>query len=227
MATLSEENYLKAIWKLAPDPDAGVSTGEIAAEVKTSAASVTDMLKKLAARKLITYQPYHGVSLTVQGQRLAADVVRRHRLWEVFLHEKLGFGWEEVHDIAEQLEHIHSEALTDRLDRFLGFPKTDPHGDRIPDKTGKISGPSAVPLSVFNDGEYGIISGVINHAPSFLLFLEKHGLKPGAAIEMKERMEFDDSMNIRVNGKKTMTLSRDASSSILVIRKGKKQNRKS
>ena len=127
--THSEENYLKAIWKLNESGDSAVSTNSIAAEVKTRAASVTDMLKKLSERKLIQYQKYQGVKLTAEGRRLALSIVRKHRLWEVFLVEKLRYGWDEVHEIAEQLEHIYSESLTDKLDKFLGYPKFDPHGD--------------------------------------------------------------------------------------------------
>ncbi len=136
MYSLAEENYLKAVFKLSKGQTGQVSTNELAAELSTRAASVTDMLKKLAAKKLISYQRYQGVALTPKGKKVAVATVRKHRLWEFFLHEKLRFGWDEVHEVAEQLEHINSELLTDRLEEFLGFPTHDPHGEPIPRKDG-------------------------------------------------------------------------------------------
>src|SRR5437868_332834 len=152
MNTFTEENYLKAIYHLSLQSES-VSTNQIAASLNTKAASVTDMLKKLADKKLINYARYQGVTLTVEGERVALSIIRRHRLWEYFLVEKLSFKWDEVHDVAEELEHISSKELIDRLDDFMGNPKYDPHGDPIPDCNGlfKAHELKAVSTLVLND----------------------------------------------------------------------------
>ena len=136
--TLSEENYLKAIYHLESISGKGISTNAIAKKLNTKASSVTDMVKRLAEKEVLVYKKYQGVSLTDYGSKTAVEVIRKHRLWEVFLVEKLNFSWDEVHDVAEQLEHIKSPKLINELDTFLGFPKTDPHGDSIPDKDGNF-----------------------------------------------------------------------------------------
>jgi DtxR family transcriptional regulator, Mn-dependent transcriptional regulator len=223
MYTHSEENYLKAIWKLIEDSDDPVNTNEIAAAVNTRAASVSDMLKKLAARKLIHYVPYQGVKLSAEGQRVAIGVVRKHRLWEYFLVEKLGFGWDEVHEVAEQLEHIQSERLTEELDRFLGHPKKDPHGDPIPDKSGKFSVHKDVGLNRMNCGEKTIMMGVCDHSSVFLQYLDKHGLKPGCKIEIREIDSYDQSMQVRVDGKRNLALSSRVTENILVQKPSRKK----
>ncbi len=216
MQTLSEENYLKAIWKLVENSGVAVSTNEIAASVQTSPASVTDMLKKLADKKLISYQRYRGVTLSAKGRSVAIEVVRKHRLWEVFLVQQLGFKWDEVHDIAEQLEHIRSNELTEKLDKYLGFPKTDPHGDPIPDKTGKISELHQIPLSKLEKGKKGIMTGVADHSTQFLQLLDKHGIHLGDSIEIKETTAYDLSIVIAVNKKKTIHISNSVSKNIMV-----------
>ncbi|MSP68892.1 MAG: metal-dependent transcriptional regulator [Bacteroidetes bacterium] len=216
MQTLSEENYLKAIWKLVENSGVAVSTNEIAASVQTSPASVTDMLKKLADKKLISYQRYRGVTLSAKGRSVAIEVVRKHRLWEVFLVQQLGFKWDEVHDIAEQLEHIRSNELTEKLDKYLGFPKTDPHGDPIPDKTGKISELHQIPLSKLEKGKKGIMTGVADHSTQFLQLLDKHGIHLGDSIEIKETTAYDLSIAIAVNKKKTIHISNSVSKNIMV-----------
>lgn len=221
MQTHSEENYLKAIWKLTEQSGESVSTNAIAAAVNTRAASVTDMLKKLSDKKLIRYQPYKGVTLTKEGGRVAVEIVRKHRLWEVFLVEQLGFKWDEVHDIAEQLEHIRSEALTEKLDSFLGFPKVDPHGDPIPDKSGKISGPQNMPLSQLGEGKKGIMTGVADHTPVFLRFLDKQGIRLGDTLEIKEANEYDQSLEVSVNAGKKIHLSHEAAKNILIRKIGR------
>ena len=216
MQTVSEENYLKAIWKLVENSGVAVSTNEIAASVQTSPASVTDMLKKLADKKLISYQRYRGVTLSAKGRSVAIEVVRKHRLWEVFLVQQLGFKWDEVHDIAEQLEHIRSNELTEKLDKYLGFPKTDPHGDPIPDKTGKISELHQIPLSKLEKGKKGIMTGVADHSTQFLQLLDKHGIHLGDSIEIKETTAYDLSIAIAVNKKKTIHISNSVSKNIMV-----------
>lgn len=138
MNSLTEENYIKAIYKLCEKSADAVSTNAIAEKMHTKAASVSDMLKKLSKKKLINYRKYQGVTLTAKGEKLALAIVRKHRLWELFLVQKLNFKWDEVHDIAEQLEHIQSDELVKRIDKFLDHPKFDPHGDPIPDVNGKL-----------------------------------------------------------------------------------------
>jgi len=216
MQTHSEENYLKAIWKVVEQSGENVTTNEIAALVNTRAASVTDMLKKLADKKLITYKPYQGVLLTKEGKRVAIEVVRKHRLWEFFLVEKLDFKWDEVHEIAEQLEHIRSQSLTDKLDHFLGYPKVDPHGDPIPDKTGKISGTQNIQLSKLGKDKKGIMTGVGDHSTAFLRFLDKNDIQLGNTIEVKKITDYDLSMEISVNRKKSIHVSYDVAKNILV-----------
>ena len=216
MPTLSEENYLKAIWKLHESGAENVSTNSIAAEVKTRAASVTDMLKKLSDKKLIQYQKYQGVKLTEEGRKLALMIVRKHRLWEVFLVEKLNYGWDEVHEIAEQLEHIISENLTDRLDKFLGYPKFDPHGDPIPDSAGKLADAASISLSLCKAGQTGTMTGVSEHSAVFLRFLDENNLGLGSVVQIEHINEFDHSQRIKVNGKKPFMISQTASKNVLI-----------
>lgn len=219
----SEENYLKAIWKIHESGEENVSTNDIAAEVKTRAASVTDMLKKLADKKLIQYQRYQGVKLTAEGRRVALSIVRKHRLWEVFLVEKLSYGWDEVHEIAEQLEHIYSDNLTDKLDKFLEYPKFDPHGDPIPDRTGKLADASSIALSHLKIGQQGIMTGVSEHSGVFLRYLDEHHLGLGSSILVEYVNEFDQSLRIKADAKKSITISQNAAKSILVKQSGKKK----
>jgi DtxR family Mn-dependent transcriptional regulator len=230
MPTHSEENYLKAIWKLHESGIASVSTNSIAAEVKTRAASVTDMLKKLAEKKLIQYEKYQGVKLTADGRRVALSIVRKHRLWEVFLVSKLDYRWDEVHEIAEQLEHIYSENLTDRLDKFLGFPKFDPHGDPIPDKTGKLTDAASVSLSTLKSGQIAVMTGVAEHSAIFLRYLDENEIGLGKTIRVEQITEFDQSLKIKVNNRSSITISRHAAKNILVkvtpVRKAKTEGKK-
>src|SRR5665213_2200751 len=191
MQTHSEENYLRAIWKVVQQSGENWARSESASGVKTKAASVTDMLIKLAEKKLINYKPYQGVMLTAKGKKVAVEVVRKHRLWEYFLVEQLKFKWDEVHEIAEQLEHINSAILTKKLDHFLCYPKVDPHGDPIPDKTGKISGLQSIPLSKVEKGKKGIMTGVGDHSATFLKFLDKNDIHLGHSIEIKKITDYD------------------------------------
>ncbi|RZJ31530.1 MAG: metal-dependent transcriptional regulator [Flavobacterium sp.] len=199
--TLSEENYLKTIYHLSANSDAGVSTNSIAERIETKASSVTDMLKKLADKNLIAYKKYQGVSLTAEGLLSAKMIVRKHRLWEVFLVDKLAFSWDEVHDVAEQLEHIKSEQLVNRLDEFLGFPTEDPHGDPIPDARGTIKTVEKQLLSELQEGQTGICVGVKDTSSDFLKYLDKNGISLGSKIEVISKESFDLSLNIKVDGK--------------------------
>lgn len=201
MFTLSEENYLKAIFHLEMMSGTGISTNAIASKLETKASSVTDMVKKLAEKKVLMYKKYQGVSLTKSGKTTAARIVRKHRLWEVFLVEKLNFSWDEVHDVAEQLEHIKSPKLTRELDAFLGFPKTDPHGDPIPDHEGRFDSVEKRLLSSLKENEVGVCVGVDDSSSNFLQYLDKNGISLGEKIEVLSIESFDGSLSIKVAGK--------------------------
>ena len=195
----AEENYLKAILKLSGSPDGTVSTNAIAAQLETSAASVTDMLKKLSDKELITYQRYKGALLTEEGQRVATMLVRKHRLWEVFLVQSLGMTWDEVHEIAEELEHIQSDRLIDRLDTFLGRPKFDPHGDPIPNAQGKYTLRAQLPLTELKPGQEGVVIGVREDDTSFLKHLNDKGLTIGKSITILSNDEYDNTLRVSVD----------------------------
>ncbi|WP_405378765.1 metal-dependent transcriptional regulator [Nonlabens sp. Asnod3-A02] len=198
MHSISEENYIKAIYHL-QDGKALVSTNEIAGRMNTKASSVTDMLKKLADKNLAEYVPYKGARLTDKGVQCANQIIRKHRLWEVFLVEKLDFSWDEVHDVAEQLEHIQSQKLIDQLDKHLGFPKKDPHGDPIPDSHGNYEKTNKTILSKLKKGDKGTLIGLIDSSKNFLKYLDKQHMKLGTNIEIIEFEEFDLSYSIKVN----------------------------
>ena len=197
--THSEENYLKAIYHLTVQLEAEVPTNAIAEMMETKASSVTDMLKKLADKALINYIKYQGVSLTDKGTHAAKMIVRKHRLWEVFLVEKLAFTWDEVHDIAEQLEHIKSEQLINKLDDFLGNPTEDPHGDPIPDAQGKITKIEKLLLSELAESETAICVGVKDSSADFLQYLNKQKIALGAVIKVLGRENFDASLHLIIN----------------------------
>ncbi|HTD97686.1 MAG TPA: metal-dependent transcriptional regulator [Mucilaginibacter sp.] len=214
MNTFTEENYLKAIYHLSLQ-SGSVSTNQIAASLNTKAASVTDMLKKLADKELINYTKYQGVTLTPAGEKIAISIIRKHRLWEYFLVEKLNFKWDEVHDVAEELEHISSKELVDRLDDFMGNPKYDPHGDPIPDSSGKFKTHELKPVSALLVNESGIISGVRDHTPAFLQYLEKMQLTIGRKIKVTEINNYDHSVILQVEDKKTH-ISREVANNLLI-----------
>jgi DtxR family Mn-dependent transcriptional regulator len=200
--TQSEENYLKAIFTLSQDTEGAISTNDLAEKMLTKASSVTDMLKKLCEKELLEYQKYQGCALTNEGKSHALAIIRKHRLWETFLVDKLSFGWDEVHEIAEQLEHIHSTELTDRLDEFLGFPKVDPHGEPIPGKDGRIESVSnRILLSESAVGMKAIIMGVEDDQAEFLQYLNKIGLHLGTQIDILDKLNFDGSIIVMINDK--------------------------
>ncbi len=198
MFTLAEENYLKAIFHLEHESKCEVSTNAIAESIETKPSSVTDMVQKLAEKKLLTYKRYKGVQLTADGKKVAASVIRKHRLWEVFLVEKLNFHWDEVHEIAEQLEHIQSEELIIRLDKFLGSPDFDPHGDPIPDKHGVLKRTEKKLLSEIEKNQQGVCVGVKESSPEFLQYLDKKKISIGTKIKVLGKEFFDGSMMIQV-----------------------------
>jgi DtxR family Mn-dependent transcriptional regulator len=215
MQSFTEENYLKIIYHLSINNENAVQTNAIAEKMQTKAASVTDMMKKLADKKLVDYTKYQGVKLTAKGNLTAINIVRKHRLWEVFLVDKLNFKWDEVHDIAEELEHINSEILIERLDEFLAFPKNDPHGDPIPDKHGKFEESSFVKMNKMEIGKKGIITGVSEHSSTFLRHLEKLGLTLGRKIEIIDIIDFDGSVELAVEDKK-INISREVAKHIMI-----------
>lgn len=199
MNTLAEENYLKAIFKLSGKQKAAVSTNAIAEELETKASSVTDMIKKLTEKNFVNYQKYKGTSLTKKGYEVAVHIVRKHRLWEVFLVKKLNFQWDEVHDVAEQLEHIKSPKLVEHLDAFLGFPQYDPHGDPIPNNKGEFPKSFSAPLIDLAIGSKGQVVGVSQDNPAFLQYLDKLQIQLGSQIEVIEKVEFDQSLEVKIN----------------------------
>jgi DtxR family Mn-dependent transcriptional regulator len=213
--THSEENYLKAIYHLTLVSNADVSTNSIAELMDTKASSVTDMLKKLAEKDLVNYKKYQGVSLTDKGGLAAKMIVRKHRLWEVFLVEKLDFSWDEVHDIAEQLEHIKSEKLINKLDDFLGNPTEDPHGDPIPNAYGQILKIEKQLLSELTENQKGICVGVKDTSSEFLKYLDKQEIALGSIIEIIGKESFDLSYKIKVDGK-SLTISNKIASNLFV-----------
>lgn len=198
----SEENYIKAIYALSEETGKAIATNDLAEKMATKASSVTDMLKKLTEKDLLKYKKYQGCSLTKNGREVALAIVRKHRLWEVFLVEKLQFGWDEVHEIAEQLEHIQSNQLTNKLEAFLNFPKVDPHGDPIPNRNGEFDpSPKRIVLSKCEKGAKGIVMGVEDGEPSFLQYLNKIGFKLGMELHVEDRLAFDGSLIIEMDGK--------------------------
>jgi DtxR family Mn-dependent transcriptional regulator len=213
--TLSEENYLKTIYHLTTISDAEVSTNAIAEKIETKASSVTDMLKKLAEKGLVNYVKYQGVSLTEKGKLSAKMIVRKHRLWEVFLVDKLDFSWDEVHDIAEQLEHIKSEQLINKLDDFLGNPTEDPHGDPIPNAKGQITKTEKHLLSELMVNQTGICVGVKDSSADFLKYLDKQEIALGSKIEIVGKESFDLSLKIKVDSKE-MTISNKIAGNLFV-----------
>ncbi len=200
MTTTAEENYLKAIFKIAEKDSKAASTNAVAAAMQTTAASVTDMLKRLAEKELIVYEKYRGVQLTKSGSQVATSLIRKHRLWEVFLVNKLGFAWDEVHEIAEQLEHVEGDHLVTRLDAFLDHPQFDPHGDPIPDAQGRWAFRAQRLLADLQPGARGAVSGVEDHSAVFLQYLDQMGLALGTEVELLERMDYDQSVRIRIHG---------------------------
>ena len=215
MFTLSEENYLKTIYHLEVISNQGISTNSIAKKLHTKASSVTDMIQRLSDKKVVTYKKYKGVTLTNLGEKIAVDIIRKHRLWEVFLVEKLNFSWDEVHDVAEQLEHIKSSKLINELDAFLGFPKKDPHGDPIPDKEGNLQTIEKSLLSTLEENEVGICVGVNDSSSEFLQFLDKQGISLGQQIEIIEKEPFDGSLSIKINNRE-LSISNKISNNLYI-----------
>ena len=216
MLSLTEENYLKAIYHLSDGGAKAVLTNALAVAMNTKAASVTDMIKKLSAKEVITYEKYYGVNVTPKGKTEALMVIRKHRLWETFLVDKLGFAWDEVHEVAEQLEHINSPRLIEKLDEFLGYPKVDPHGDPIPDHKGKIKIQPQVPVDQLQIGFQGKIAAVKDSDSNLLKYPDKIGARPGVKIKVLGKEEYDESMEILIDDHRVF-ISKAVSQNILVV----------
>ena len=210
----SEENYLKTIFHLQTKED-NVSTNELAEKLRTKPASITDMMKKLKTRKLVNYQPYQGFRLTPEGKKVALSIVRRHRLWEYFLAEKLKFNWDEVHEVAEQLEHVSSKKLIDKLDEYLAFPKFDPHGDPIPDTNGKMDAAKQINLSELPVNKPAKVCFIANLSELLLEHLNEKKINIGTSIVVKRKFSYDDSLEIRLDNK-LLTISDQLAKNIFV-----------
>jgi DtxR family transcriptional regulator, Mn-dependent transcriptional regulator len=217
MLSFAEENYLKAIYHLSEDGNKDVSTNSIAEALSTKPASVTDMIGKLSKKGVIDYKKYQGVKISESGRLAALQVLRKHRLWEVFLVEKLKFSWDEVHEVAEQLEHIKSPLLIKRLDEYLGYPKYDPHGDPIPDEKGIFQSKPHLPLTEVPINKSGIIVAVKDSSAIFLQYLDKIGAYLGARIKILDVVEYDGSVEINLDGKKNIFISKEAAQNILIV----------
>jgi DtxR family Mn-dependent transcriptional regulator len=216
MLSFTEENYLKSIFSLIEDNKSSASTNEIAEKINTKAPTVTDMLKRLSSKNLIIYKPYQGVQFTEEGLKIAIILVRKHRIWETFLVNKLGFGWGEVHEIAEELEHVKSIELINKLDAFLGFPKNDPHGDPIPDKNGNLEFHKDVTISNLGLNHFGLIVGLKDTSPDFLKYLVKMGLTLGQTVGVKNINDYDKSVDIIVGSTNPVTVSSTVAENIFI-----------
>jgi DtxR family Mn-dependent transcriptional regulator len=216
--SFTEENYLKAIYSIQQRNSPGeVSVNEISERMQTRPATVTDMLRKLSEKNLIHYEKYKKITLTETGATHALTILRKHRLWETFLHKKLNFSWDEVHEVAEQLEHIHSQKLVDRLDEFLGHPEFDPHGDPIPKANGDMPVSSAIRLL---DADLDVLLKIVavkDTSTAFLVQLERYGLEIGTHITVMEKMPYDNSVMAKTANGKSFQLSEKIANNLLVV----------
>jgi len=212
----TEENYLKAIFKLSGKNNETVATNAIASAMNTAAASVTDMLKRLTEKGYVLYEKYKGACLSQKGEDAAIQLIRKHRLWETFMVDKLNFSWDEVHVVAEQLEHIQSQKLIDHLDAFLGFPKFDPHGDPIPDKDGNFKHHLSVFLSQLKVNEKAIIVGVKEHSSPFLQYLEQCNLILGTTVEVLSIFEYDQSLLVKISADIQITVTNKVAQNLYI-----------
>lgn len=211
----SEENYLKAIFHLELDHGT-VTTNALAEKLNARPASITDMLKKLSAKNLVVYKPYYGFYLNTEGKKIAISIIRRHRLWEYFLSQKLAFAWDEVHVIAEELEHVSNKKMIDKLDAFLNFPQFDPHGDPIPDSKGKIRPANKLTLDQLPLNQPAVVTRVSNQSTEMLELLQLKRISIGSVIEVKKHFVFDGSLTIKLKPNKTEMISEQLAKNIFV-----------
>lgn len=216
MINLTEENYLKTIYSLSDNGKENVSTSAISEYLSNKPSSVTDMLKKLSDKNLIDYKRYNGANLTTSGKEEALNVIRKHRIWELFLVKHLDFSWDEVHEIAEQLEHVKSSRLIERLDKYLGYPTSDPHGDPIPGIDGKLRMVNNKPLDKVAEGKHCIVIGVKNSSKDFLKYLNEIDIKLNTKFKILKKYEFDDSIKIELDGKPQQTISAQVCRNLLI-----------
>lgn len=219
--TLSEEDYIKTIYHLSHGQKEAISTNAIADQMATKPSSVTDMVKKLSEKDMVNYKKYKGVSLTNKGRLTALSIVRKHRLWEVFLVDKLDFAWDEVHEVAEQLEHIKSDKLIDKLDTYLGNPRVDPHGDPIPSKEGEFKKSVKKLISALPVGSEGVCVGVNDSSVAFLKFLDKNKISLGDSLKILEKEDFDGSVAIQISGREMRISDQIASNLYLEVLENK------
>ena len=210
----TEENYLKAIFHLQMEME-NVTTNALALRLETRPASITDMMKKLSAKGLLHYKPYYGFSLNAEGRKAALLIIRRHRLWEYFLSEKLQFGWNEVHEVAEELEHVSSKKLIDKLDAYLGFPAFDPHGDPIPDTKGRLKKQIYMPLADLSSGQQAELKSIVNQSSAVLEYLDQKNIRINTIVEIRQKFEFDGSMEIKTD-QRLVTISALLAKQLLV-----------
>ena len=213
--TTSEENYIKTIFHL-QNEDGNVTTNELAGLLKAKPASITDMMKKLKIRKLVHYQRYRGFRLTTEGNKIALGIIRRHRLWEFFLAEKLKFNWDEVHEVAEHLEHVSSKKLVDKLDEYLDYPKFDPHGDPIPDEHGKMENIKQTCLSDWPLNKKAIVCQVMNQSSSLLELIHYNKINIGTRLVVKKKFDYDHSIEIKIQRQSPVTISKQLANTIFV-----------
>lgn len=214
----SEENYLKTIYHLQAVEET-VTTNALAEKLNSRAASITDMMKKLSAKRLIHYKPYYGFSLTPEGKKAAVTIIRRHRLWEYFLSVKLKFNWTEVHEIAEELEHVSNKKLIDKLDEYLEFPSFDPHGDPIPDGKGKIRPSKEIVLTDLPPNQAAKVCRVSNQSDELLEMLQFKNIRIGSRIEIRKQFEYDQSLQVKI-ADKLETLTEALAKNIFVTHEG-------
>ena len=213
--SISEENYIKSIYHLQQQNDT-VTTNSLAHEIQTRPASVTDMLKKLQVKKILEYEKYKGFRLNAIGNKVALNIVRRHRLWEYFLVTKLGFEWDKVHAIAEELEHVSSIELIQKLDTFLNYPQTDPHGDPIPDKHGKVPNIKQLSMAEIEEKKTVVVSSVSNQSTEMLELMKHYNVGIGTEIKIIRRFSFDGSVEIKVSKQAPCILSEQVAKNIFV-----------
>lgn len=215
MHSHTEENYLKALFNLSAEKGE-VSANELSKQLGIKMPTVNSMMKKLSEKKLVHYESYKPLRLTEKGKKEAGLIIRKHRLTEMFLVQKLGFGWEEVHEIAEQIEHLHSPNFFEKMDALLGYPKIDPHGSPIPDKTGKMEWIKYEKLSSCKEGDTVRLAAVIHTTDDFLKFLNLRELSLGIKLKIKTVEKFDGSMTVSHNKKGSDTLSQIVCERLLV-----------
>ncbi|MBS1665922.1 MAG: metal-dependent transcriptional regulator [Bacteroidetes bacterium] len=211
----SKEDYLKAIYHL-QEGQSVVTTNALAAALQAKPASITDMLKKLKKEKLLNYERYKGFRLNNEGKKVAVHIIRKHRLWEYFLVNKLQFGWDEVHEIAEELEHLSSKKLVDQLDAFLEYPATDPHGDPIPDSQGRFIQERQVSLLDYPLNKMAKVSGVASQTKEMLDLLQHKNIQIGTRLEVKRKFPFDNSLELKIRNQPTITVSELVAKNVMV-----------